>query len=212
MSKVLTLTFALVLSAFGSNQAKADAILALGDSLTQGYGLIEQDGLVPQLRNYLAERDITVRVVNAGVSGDTSAGGLARVEWSLTNDITHMIVALGGNDVLRGLQPEVTRDNIDQILAIGQEYGLKMMVVGMLAPANYGADYKQSFDSLFPELAQKYDALYVESFFSAFLTGPDQSPEDVQPYLQSDGLHPNAEGVEKIVEFIGPEVEKLLKK
>lgn len=184
-------------------------ILALGDSLTQGYGLIEQEGFVPQLRTWLEARGHDVRVVNAGVSGDTTAGGLARVEWSLTPEIDAMIVALGGNDLLRGIAPEVARANIEGILKVAEARDLEVLLIGMQAPGNYGPDYKAAFDALYPDLAQTYDALHVESFFSG-LTQAGDWPADIAAFMQSDGIHPNGKGVKRIVDALGPEVEELI--
>lgn len=186
-------------------------ILALGDSLTQGYGLIEQEGFVPQLRDWLAERGYDVRIVNAGVSGDTTAGGLARVEWSLTPDIQAMIVALGGNDLLRGIDPAVSRDNIEGILKVAEERGLEVLLIGMQAPGNYGPDYKAAFDALYPELARTYDALYLENFFAGLMQD-GEAPSDLRAFMQPDGIHPNATGVDRIVNVIGPKVEALIER
>ncbi|MBT55403.1 MAG: arylesterase [Mameliella sp.] len=186
-------------------------ILALGDSLTQGFGLIEQEGFVPQLRDWLAERGYDVRIVNAGVSGDTTAGGLARVEWSLTPDIQAMIVALGGNDLLRGIDPAVSRDNIEGILKVAEERGLEVLLIGMRAPGNYGPDYKAAFDALYPELARTYDALYLENFFAGLMQN-GEGPSDLRAFMQPDGIHPNATGVDRIVNVIGPKVEALIER
>ncbi len=183
-------------------------ILALGDSLTQGYGLFEQDGFVPQLRMWLAERGHDVTVVNGGVSGDTSAGGLARVEWSLTPNIDAMIVTLGGNDLLRGVAPEEARRNIEGILEVAQKHELEVLLIGMEAPGNFGADYKVKFDALYPELAAKYDAVFLDSFFAGL--GEERTPAAVADFMQHDGIHPNPEGVKKIVDVVGPKVEILL--
>ena len=182
-------------------------ILALGDSLTQGYGLIEQNGFVPQLDAWLEAQGAEVAVINGGVSGDTSAGGAARVDWSLTPDVDAMIVTLGGNDLLRGIDPSVTRDNIETILNAAQEKSVAVLLVGMQAPGNYGPEYKQAFDSLYPELAEAYGALYAESFFEGLGT-PD--PAQARDYFQDDGIHPNSEGVAKIVEGLGPKVLELI--
>lgn len=185
--------------------AQDTAILALGDSLTQGYGLLDHEGFVPQLRSWLAERGHDVRVVNGGVSGDTTAGGLSRVEWSLTPDIKAMIVALGGNDLLRGIDPEVSRANIDGILKVAQANDIQVLLVGMQAPGNYGPEYKAAFDALYPELAQSYDTLYAQSFFGSLL-----EEDDLAAFMQYDGIHPNAEGVARIVADLGPKVEALI--
>ncbi|GGF66939.1 acyl-CoA thioesterase-1 [Mameliella alba] len=184
-------------------------ILALGDSLTQGYGLIEQEGFVPQLRAWLAERGHEVRIVNAGVSGDTTAGGLARVEWSLTPEIQAMIVALGGNDLLRGIDPAAARANIEGILKVAEARGLEVLLIGMSAPGNYGPDYKAQFDAIYPELAEAYDALYLESFFAGLMQDGEM-PADLGRYMQPDGIHPNGAGVARIVEAVGPKVEALI--
>ncbi|WGW04788.1 arylesterase [Tropicibacter oceani] len=203
---------AAIVVAFGLPAQAAEVdILALGDSLTQGYGLIEQEGFVPQLRAWLAARGHDVRIVNAGVSGDTTAGGLARVEWSLTSEIDAMIVALGGNDLLRGVAPEVARANLDGILQVAQDRQLDVLVIGMQAPGNYGPDYKASFDVIYPELAAQYGALYLDSFFAG-LTQEGAAPADLAGFMQSDGIHPNAKGVARIVEAIGPKVEELIAK
>ena len=205
-SKVLS---ALLLLCATTAQADRVHLLALGDSLTQGYGLLEQDGFVPQLRSWLAERGHDVRIVNAGVSGDTTAGGLARVEWSLTPEIQGMIVALGGNDLLRGIDPAVSRGNVEGILKVAKAHGLKVLLIGMQAPGNYGPDYKADFDALYPELADSYGTLYLDSFFAGLMQDGDMS-ESLGVYMQSDGIHPNAAGVAKIVSVIGPQVEALI--
>lgn len=184
-------------------------ILAYGDSLTQGYGLLEQEGFVPQLRAWLAERGHNVRVVNAGVSGDTTAGGAARIDWSLTDDIDAAIVTLGGNDLLRGIEPSSARANIRTILEATQKADVSVLLVGMEAPGNYGPDYKADFDSIYPDLSQEFGTLYYESFFKA-LTENGDTPAELGAFMQSDGIHPNGKGVARIVEGIGPSVEALI--
>ena len=186
-------------------------ILALGDSLTQGYGLFDDEGFVPQLRGWLAAQGQEVRIVNGGVSGDTSAGGLARVDWSLTPEIDAMIVTLGGNDLLRGIAPEVTRANIEGILQAAAAKDVAVLLVGMEAPGNYGPEYKAAFDALYPELAQAYGTLFFPSFFAGLQTAGG-SVAELAPFMQPDGIHPNAEGVARIVAAIGPEVVKLLER
>ena len=182
-------------------------ILALGDSLTQGYGLIESQGFVPQLDAWLEAQGAEVAVINGGVSGDTSAGGAARVDWSLTPDVDAMIVTLGGNDLLRGIDPGVTRENIQTILSAAQARSVEVLLVGMQAPGNYGPEYKQDFDRLYPELAEDFGALYAESFFDGLGTS---DPAQARAYFQDDGIHPNADGVAKIVEGLGPKVLELI--
>ncbi|KRS11492.1 GDSL family lipase [Roseovarius atlanticus] len=200
--KVAALVF-LGLPAFGEEPV---TILALGDSLTQGYGLAQADGFVPQLQDWLQENDVAAEVINAGVSGDTTAGGASRVEWSLTPEVDAMIVALGGNDMLRGLDPGQARANLRTILEVAQGRDLPVLLVGMQAPTNFGPDYKAAFDAMYPELSQEFGALYFESFFKGLGEG---DPSELQGYFQSDGIHPNAEGVDRIVEAMGPVVADL---
>ncbi len=185
-------------------QAEPVTIAALGDSLTAGYGLDTADGLVSQLQAWLDERGAEVKLINAGLSGDTTAGGLARVDWTLTDDVDAMIVALGANDYLRGLPPAIARENMDSILAAAEAKGVETMIVELDVGANYGTDYKAEFDAIYPELAAQYDVPLVPSFFDALIAQAGQ--EGLLGYLQSDGLHPTAEGVSIIVEALGPAV------
>ncbi len=179
-------------------------IVALGDSLTQGYGLPQEAGFVPRMQDWLDARGADVRLVNAGVSGDTTAGGLARVEWTLTPEVDGMIVALGGNDLLRGIDPAVSRKNLDGIISAARARELPVLLVGLEASGNYGPDYKAAFDAMYPDLARTYDTLYVESFLAPILE--DGDPSAARRFLQPDGIHPNAEGVARIVEALGPRV------
>lgn len=191
----------------GMAQAEPVTIAALGDSLTQGYGLVDGQGFVPQLQRWLDAQGADAVIINAGVSGDTTAGGLSRVAWTLTPDVDAMIVALGGNDLLRGLSPDMARDNIDGILSAAREADVDVLLVGMEAPGNYGADYKAAFDALYPDLASRYETLFLDSFFAGFETN-DLSA--VSQWMQADGIHPNAQGVAKIVEAFGPHVLDLI--
>lgn len=184
-------------------------ILALGDSLIQGYGLPQEEGFVPQMQAWLDGQGHEVTLVNGGVSGDTTAGGLSRVEWSLTPDVDAMIVALGGNDVLRGIDPGVARANLDGILAAARDHGIDVMLVPMRAPGNYGPEYKADFDAIYPDLAAEYGAIPAPSFFEILLD-EGQDPASASDLIQGDGIHPNARGVARIVEGIGPYVEQLI--
>ena len=183
-------------------------IAALGDSLTQGYGLPRDQGLVPQLEAWLRDRGADVRVLNAGVSGDTTAGGLSRVDWTLTDEVDAMIVALGGNDLLRGIDPATSRANLAGILEAAEAAEVEVLLVGLSAPGNYGPDYKAAFDAIYPGLAEAHDVRLAPSFFEALeAQGRDTAFAD---YMQADGLHPNAAGVALIVESLGPQVLDLL--
>jgi acyl-CoA thioesterase-1 len=190
-------------------QAETVTIAALGDSLTAGYGLAQEDGFVPQLQTWLDGQGAEATIVNAGVSGDTTAGGLSRVAWTLTPDVDAMIVTLGGNDFLRGLDPAVSRANLDGILSSGQEAGVEMLLVGLSVGSNYGLDYKQEFESMYADLATKYDVpLYAD--FASGLRVVAGMQEGMSEFLQSDGIHPNADGVAVIVEAMGPTVLELI--
>ncbi len=188
--------------------AEQVVIAALGDSLTQGYGLPEQDGFVPQLGRWLQEQGADVRLINAGVSGDTTAGGAARVDWTLTPDVDGMIVALGGNDLLRGIDPAVSRANLEAILEAAGASDVDVLLVGMQAPGNYGAGYKEAFDAVYPELAQQFKTGYAASFFDGLTAEGD--PDAARKYMQPDGIHPNADGVALIVKNLGPYVLELV--
>lgn len=184
--------------------AQEVTLVALGDSLTQGYGLPEAEGFVPQMQDWLDAQGAQVTLVNAGVSGDTTAGGLARAEWSLTDEVDGMIVALGGNDLLRGIDPAVSRANLRGILEIAEGRDLPVLLVGLKATGNYGPDYKAAFDAMYPDLAAEYGTLYAENFLAPLAEGGD--PASARRFLQSDGIHPNPEGVARIVEALGPRI------
>ncbi|MEO9683170.1 MAG: arylesterase [Tateyamaria sp.] len=184
-------------------------IAALGDSLTQGYGLSAPDGFVPQLDAWLQAQGKEVKLINAGVSGDTTAGGLSRIDWTLTPDVDAVIVALGGNDLLRGIEPAVSRANLDGILKAAAAADVDVLLVGMQAPGNFGPEYKDVFDAIYPDLAAAYGTEYAVSFFEG-LGGPNLDPATLSPFLQPDGIHPNADGVAKIVGALGPHVVDLI--
>ena len=185
-------------------------VAALGDSITAGYGLAPQDGLVPRLEAWLRERGHDVRLVNAGVSGDTTAGGLARIDWTLTPEVDAVIVALGGNDFLRAIDPAAARANLDAILDRLDAAGLPALLIGLEVSPNYGPAYKAAFDAIYPELAAEHGALHHPSLFAGVQGDGDLGA--AMALMQPDGIHPNARGVERIVEDIGPSVEALLER
>lgn len=183
----------------------APLILALGDSLTAGYGLPEGEGLVPQLAAALAAAGRPAQVENAGVSGDTTAGGRARLDWALgglPRQPELVIVALGANDALRGIAPEEAEANLGAILDTLGRKGLPVLLVGMLAPTNWGPDYRKAFDAIYPALAEDHD-VPLDPFI---LEGVALEPSLVQP----DGLHPNAAGVKKMAARLAPVVIQAL--
>ena len=173
-------------------------ILMLGDSLTAGYGLAARDALPAKLEAALRARDLDVRVINAGVSGDTTAGGLARLEWALADRPHAVIVALGANDALRAIDPALARSNLDRLLGVLAERRLPVLLAGMVAPPNLGRDYGARFDALYPELAARHGTLLYPFLLDGVAT--------VAALNQADGIHPNAAGVEAIVERILPSV------
>lgn len=182
-------------------QAEPLRLVAIGDSLTHGYGLPPEEGFVPQLEAWLAARGRDVEVVNMGVSGDTTQGGKARLDWALADGADAVIVELGGNDLLRGIDPAVSRANLgDMLIRIGAR-GMPVLLAGLEAPLNYGDDYKQAFEGMYRDLAKEHGAVLYPNFLAG-VEGPE--------HMQSDGIHPSAEGVAVIVEGIGPKVLELL--
>ncbi|MBL8672335.1 MAG: arylesterase [Alphaproteobacteria bacterium] len=203
MTRAAAILFAVLALAVQSGPARAATILALGDSLTAGYGLAEAESLPAQLEASLRQRGLDVRIRNAGVSGDTTAGGLARVDWLLAEKPDFAIVALGANDGLRALDPASTYRNLDGILAKLRAAGVPTLLAGMLAPPNLGTAYGDEFNAVFPRLAQERKLpLYP------FLLDGVAADRSLN---QSDGIHPNAEGVRRIVERLTPYVLDLLK-
>ncbi len=183
-------------------------LLILGDSLSAGYGLDEKDAFPARLEVALEERGYPVNIIVSSVSGDTTAGGLARLAWALGTDPETepdaVMVQLGGNDALRGIDPATTYDNLDAILGQLGERGIPTLLTGMLAPPNMGGDYTRRFNAVFPRLAAQHDVV----FYPFFLEGVAAQPTLNQP----DGIHPNAAGVEEIVRRITPYVIDVLER
>jgi acyl-CoA thioesterase-1 len=177
-------------------------LLVVGDSLTAGYGLPSEESFTAKLQQALKADGQNVTVVNAGVSGDTSAGGLARLDWLLADKPDFALVELGANDGLRGLDPQVTYDNLDAVLTRLGKRQVPVLLAGMYAPPNLGREYGAQFNGVFPRLAEKHGVL----FYPFFLDGVAAERELNQP----DGIHPNAKGVSVLVERIMPHVKKLL--
>jgi acyl-CoA thioesterase I len=177
-------------------------IVALGDSLTAGLGLPADAAFPARLARALAQKGIAAEVVNAGVSGDTSADGLARVDWSVPEDTDAVILELGANDALRGLDPAQTRANLDAMLRRLAARRIPVLLAGMRAPPNLGADYTKAFDAIYADLAGARGAL----FYPFFLDGVAAE----RGLNQGDGLHPTAAGVDVIVAKILPQVEELI--
>jgi acyl-CoA thioesterase-1 len=184
-------------------------LVALGDSLTQGYGLAQGEGLVPQLQDWLEMQGIDAIVINAGVSGDTTAGGLSRLDWTLADEPDAMIVALGGNDLLRGIDPANSRANLSALLTRLEAEGIPALLVGLPAPGNYGPEFQDAFNAIFPELAAQHGAALYPDLLEP-ITARQSAGEGIGPWMQADMIHPNAAGVAEIVAAIGPSVAELL--
>jgi acyl-CoA thioesterase I len=182
--------------------AHVPVILDIGDSLTSGYGLPPEQAFPARLEAWLRQKGIEARVVNAGVSGDTTASGLALLNWELADKPDLVILALGGNDAMRGIDPDTVRANLDKMIQRIETSGAKVLVLGMIAPPNWGEEYKRAFDRIFPELAQAHNV----SLYPFFLEGVAMKPELNQP----DGIHPNEAGVSVLVDRIGPLVARLV--
>ena len=186
----------------GAEAARRQVVLAFGDSLTSGYGLEADRSFPAQLEAALAGAGHDVEVINAGVAGDTTAGGRARLAWSLARRPDAVILALGANDGLRGIDPALTAANLDAILAELGRRRLPVLLTGMYAPPNLGRAYGAAFNAVFPRLAAKHGT----AFYPFFLDGVAARPA----LNQADGIHPNAAGVAVIVRGILPHVVKLL--
>jgi acyl-CoA thioesterase-1 len=198
---------AALLVAFGLCIAPADAIapvriLAFGDSLTAGLGLAEADTLPTRLAGALTKMGRPATVINGGVSGDTSADGLARIDWALADKPQIMILALGANDMLRGLDPSTTRANLEGIIAKAEAAGVETILAGMLAPPNLGAAYKTAFDAIYPGLAKAHNLILMPFLLQDVAQNSDLN--------QADGLHPNDKGVAVMVRNLLPYVTEAM--
>ena len=179
--------------------SKPLTLVALGDSLTAGYGLAQSEAFPVVLEKRLKELGLEVTVINGGVSGDTASGGLERLDWTVPEGTHGVIVELGANDALRGIDPAITRESLKKIIQSLQTRGIRVMLAGMLAPRNMGAEYAASFDAIYPALATEFNI----PLYPFFLDGVAADPTLLLP----DGLHPTAAGVERIVSKMLPSVQ-----
>ncbi|MBO45069.1 MAG: arylesterase [Rhodospirillaceae bacterium] len=200
--KTIIFLFLALLVLSSEVSAKALRILAFGDSLTAGFGLKARDSFPSQLEAALKESALDSRVINAGVSGDTTAGGLARVDWVMQVQPDLVILELGANDGLRGLDPAETKRNLDSIIRRILEKGAVVVLTGMRAPPNLGQDYGARFNNIFPALAKAHKLPFYPFFLDRVVAEPGLN--------QSDGIHPNAKGVAIIVSGILPLVKRAL--
>ncbi len=205
--RALLKLFAIVMLTFpvrADTAATPITLVAFGDSLTAGYLLPPSAAFPAQLQVALQARGHKVLVVNAGVSGDTTANGVERLDWTLQTGADAVILELGANDALRGVDPKQTRANLDKMLSVITATGADVLVAGMKAPSNWGDDYVAAFDGIFPELAKKYNV----ALYPFFLEGVALN----RSLILSDGLHPTTEGVAEIVKRILPDAEALVRR
>jgi acyl-CoA thioesterase I len=196
---VFTAILLLQITLLSSAVAETIKLIALGDSLTAGYGLPEKQAFTNQLQRYLVAHELDIQVINAGVSGDTSAGGFSRLDWTLSGGADFVLLELGANDALRGLEPSDTRNNLAAIIEKLQQQNIPVLLAGMKAPPNLGNDYVKEYDAVFPRLASKYNT----GFYPFFLDGVAAIPS----LNQNDGIHPNEEGVKIIINRLGPVIK-----
>lgn len=192
----------ILLHSVAANASGQLKLVVLGDSLSAGYQLPPEEAFPSQLQAALDEKGLNVEVINAGVSGDTSSGGLSRLDWSVGPDVDAVILELGANDMLRGIPPGETRANIEAIVSRLDERGVEVLVAGMMAQRNLGEAYAAEFDQIFPDVAKAHDALYYPFFLEGVALDPALN--------LADGMHPNGEGVSVIVRNMLPLVEQLL--
>ncbi|MFC4272374.1 arylesterase [Sneathiella chungangensis] len=193
---ILALIFTILAVVPSAMAEETKRIVAIGDSLTAGYGLPAGEDFVTRLEAALQAKGYDVTVENAGVSGDTTAGGLQRLDWAIGNGADYVILELGANDALRGIEPEETRRNLSRIIEILQEKDIPVLLAGMRAPPNMGSEYTTAFDKIFPDLASRYKTGYYPFFLDGVAADPNLN--------QDDYIHPNAEGVNVIVGNILP--------
>lgn len=186
----------------GLAAARPVRVIAYGDSLTAGYGLPPGEGFAPKLQAALRKQGYDVTVIDAGVSGDTTSGGLARLDWSLGDGADAAILELGANDMLRGIDPAVPRANLAKMLEAFKAKHVKVLLAGMHAAPSLGQDYAGRFDPIYPDLAKRYDVPLYPFFLQGIIGDPGQH--------LADGLHPNAKGVDTIVANILPSVDRLV--
>ena len=189
---------------WGQAFAGTTTILALGDSLTAGYGLDAGKSFPDKLQDALKTKGHDVTIINGGVSGDTAAQGAARLDWALTSDVKAVIIELGANDALRGLEPAQTEAALRQILDMLKKKNLPSLILGMKAPPNLGADYQAKFDGIYPRLAVEYGTALYPFYLDGVAANTDLN--------QADGIHPNEKGLAVIVPKILPLAEALVAK
>lgn len=198
------LSLAMTIALSSAVRAESVSLVGFGDSLMAGYQLPPEDAFPVRLQKALKDKGFDVTIANAGVSGDTTSGGLSRIDWSVPDGTKGVILELGANDALRGIPPEQSRKNLEAMIARLKERGIAVLLAGMMAPPNMGADYAARFNPIYPELAAKYDL----EFYPFFLDGV--AIDDALKL--EDGMHPNSRGVGEIVERFLPVAERFIAK
>ncbi|MGC4024375.1 MAG: arylesterase [Mesorhizobium sp.] len=201
--KPMRMALAAIFLAFAA-PAKADPyqIVGFGDSLMAGFGLQNGESFTDKLQAALKAKGHDVVIANAGVSGDTTSGGLSRLDWSIPDGTNLVILELGANDMLRGVDPALTEKNLDTMLASLKKRGIPVLLAGMRAAPNLGPNYQANFDAIYPRLAEKYGVTLYPFFVDGIVAD--------KTYLLEDGMHPNAAGIDRMVERILPTVEKVI--
>ena len=202
LPRLVVIVCAVILATAAIARAEPYRIVGFGDSLMAGYNLDAGQGFPEKLEKALRDRGHDVVIANAGVSGDTSSGGLSRLDWSVPDGTKLVILELGANDMLRGIGPDITEKNLDAMISRLKERNIAVLLSGMRAAPNLGPDYLAAFDAIYPRLAEKHDV----PLYPFFLDGVAAD----HTYLLEDGMHPNAAGIDRMVERVLPTVEKLL--
>ncbi|MDX0626134.1 arylesterase [Sinorhizobium medicae] len=195
------LTMTIVLSA--AARAEPVSLVGFGDSLMAGYQLPPEDAFPTRLEKALKGKGIDVTIANAGVSGDTTSGGLARIDWSVPEGTDGVILELGANDALRGIPPEETRKNLEAMIVRLKKRGIAVLLAGMMAPPNMGPDYEERFNAIYPELAKEHDTVFYPFFLDGVVTEAGLKLED--------GMHPNGEGIAVMVDRFLPTAETFIR-
>ena len=200
----VALSLALVMIVSPLSAGQEQKVLMIGDSLTAGLGLSRDQSIPVRLEAALKGQGINARIINAGVSGDTSAGGRSRLQWALSEKPDVVVIELGANDGLRGLDPQATLENLDAMIADAKRSGTRILLAGMKAPPNLGGEYGGEFNRIFPSLASKHSVALLPFFLEGVAAVPELN--------QDDGIHPNEKGVDVIVQNLLPLIKQLLKK